>query len=310
MIVTSSMPEPEFPNDGEAGLTGAGSAAPQRLTADEVEQAELRARLAEARAREEAARRSTGHTTAGLRGLEDEDDRDLIGEHLPDLVVAVSGQCVGTPVRQILRIFNGTFKEWDLIKLRPARARPAADPLTTAVAADGTLTWHRSVHTVKDYGTVMVWAECFVLYMRIIGLLFGAQHTQVMPAMCRYLILVLRKAVAYRDAEVIIFAMHWAQQALTKGPLLPESWAPLPDEYTADLLGAEALRKPPSVTGSGASERAGNGRKRKASDIDVADQVCNKFNAGTCSFPGCRRRHACTKCGKDGHPATACPKAG
>lgn len=73
------MPEPEFPNDGEAGLTGAGSAAPQRLTADEVEQAELRARLAEARAREEAARRSTGHTTAGLRGLEDEDDRDLIG---------------------------------------------------------------------------------------------------------------------------------------------------------------------------------------------------------------------------------------
>jgi hypothetical protein len=268
--------------------------------------------MAEAEARERAARLAAGRAAAGPATL-DGDEADLVGEQLPDIVVTTAAQCVGTPARQILRIFNGTFKEWDLLKLRPARARLAAEALTTAVAADGSLTWHRTPHTAKDYGTVGIWAECFAHYMRIIGLLFGAQHWPVLPAMARYLALVLRKATAYRDTEVIAFAMHWAEQALIKGPLLPESWAPLPDEYTTDLLGPEALRRPQhagaGTSTSGTADRVGGGRKRKASDSKVADQVCNNFNTGTCNYPGCRRRHDCAKCGKEGHAALACPKA-
>ena len=41
----------------------------------------------------------------------------------------------------------------------------------------------------------------------------------------------------------------------------------------------------------------------------LKNQLCNNFNAGYCKFKeNCWRRHACSECGKDGHPVGSCPK--
>jgi hypothetical protein len=67
----------------------------------------------------------------------------------------------------------------------------------------------------------------------MIGLLFGAKHPRVMPAMAHFLSRVVRHAHDYEWQSVLEFALHRHEQAAALQILDPDAWEKVPDEWNA-----------------------------------------------------------------------------
>jgi hypothetical protein len=265
--------------------------------------------LAEAKAQAELdAIRRQGNTTQGIR----DDDETETGEKYPHEVLQIVQQTPGVAPKDIHLILTHKFNPYNLTRLRStigARPREQQD-VTRIDSTTQQLVLKRTVGTIKDFGNdPLVWVECFSNYARIIGLLFGAKHPRIMPAMAHFLSRVVRHAHDYEWQSVLEFALHRHEQAAALQILDPDAWEKVPEEWNAHYFNPTTLRmlsnKRPKTSQGG---RATSPSSPRVSPNDNS-VTCDAYNSVRgCAWERCKRRHACKRCDSNTHGAANCNK--
>lgn len=230
-------------------------------------------------------------------------DDDILGELLPPHLRTINKSFPGVQMQHFVAIYTHKFDPWNLHKLRTGigsratetRATPLLDPATNK------LYFEKPTGKAKDFGDDSVtWTACFVTYTRIISSYWGTTHPALVPAMLHFLSRVLRLAETYLWPKVLDFAISWHQDAIATGPLAPEAWHTISQEFQDYFFTQDALR---SIKKAKSDVSL---RQRSPND---SSQSCENYNSAKgCSADWCKRSHTCRKCKATGHGATTCKK--
>jgi hypothetical protein len=139
----------------------------------------------------------------------------------------------------------------------------------------------------------------FPLYTKIMGKFFSAEHPDLYDTLLDYHreILLLHRTYRWKDS-VLLLALDFHQEAITKGPLIAANWE-IPRRYTDQYC-------QPQFATAHATRPAT--QARQSSNADVSTQHCFRFNGNGCNWASCPRRHACQVCQSADHGARNHPK--
>ena len=239
--------------------------------------------------------------TAGSTPTPADDEQ---GEVLSPAVTNILDSIHGIPPAQVQLIATHKFLPENLYRLRRHREKAYLDEKQVLEydTARGTVALKRPKASRKDYGSnPSIWSECFLSYVRLVHLLFVADHPRVPAAMLEFHHRIIFLASTYEWSAVLELALSYHVFVAAKSILDPEPWDNLPDRWVAEYCTADTARpaKRPRPNPTDKDKDAPRGEKTSA---------CVKFNAGHCSSRDCTRRHECLICKASSHGASSCPK--
>ncbi|KAI3286492.1 hypothetical protein DTO002I6_8163 [Penicillium roqueforti] len=100
----------------------------------------------------------------------------------------------------------------------------------------GTVGFRKAAATLKDWGpNPQTWTRCFLIYLAVIGYLFGEKHLKAVPNLLMFMRQILNLAQTYQWLEAVLpLALNFYQYILDKGELSTENnlvTAPFREKY-------------------------------------------------------------------------------
>ncbi|KAF2730879.1 hypothetical protein EJ04DRAFT_567335 [Polyplosphaeria fusca] len=189
-------------------------------------------------------------------------------------------------------IVRHKFNPWNLARLRTGVGQRHLDQhdVTRIDSVAQQLVLRRSVGSAKDFGSdSSIWLESFTNYTRIVAIIWGKKHPEVVPAMLSFTSFVIRQSLSHDWSSVLNFAIAFHSRACGTNILDPTQWEPVPEAwishyFNAATLSSKRLRQNDS---GGSRSRARGSLSQKASQPNDKTVTCKNFNKlKGCNFCG------------------------
>ena len=224
----------------------------------------------------------------------------VVGETIPLFVHSVAERVPGVLPKDILLIHLHKFEPYSLPRLRVVIGARTEDNDTLLMMDPlGNLTSKRSRGNIKDFGdNVMVWIESFLVYARILTLLFGGKHPELAPALLHFANRIIRASLSFEWISVLTFALDWHSSILATSALDCQKWIDIPPAWESAYLNSTTTRATAKRIKSVHNHRVPG---------EQDSELCNNFNKENgCNFKNCKRAHCCKKCSSKTHGAFDC----
>ena len=189
----------------------------------------------------------------------------------------------------------------DFCTLLPPSISTESEPLAKRLRVsedDGQLVVSTATNNKRKIENIYAWLEAWTIYC---GVVFAEQPSKSVEFI-GYQARILQAARKFRWSAVMEYDIAFRQSAAREPDTL---WNEVDtDLYTRCFTGqTQVVCTTCKRTGHLASSCLAREGKNTTSK-----PVCAMYNSSRCSFPNCRFRHVCRKCGGE-HPATKCTKA-
>lgn len=193
---------------------------------------------------------------------------------------AVSLQFPIAPQKELAAIFEGKFDPTNLYKLRGKVSLSKDDDDEEISVSGGKLRAKKRSGTLKDYQHPSVWSAAFLEYIAITSK-FKTKYDDLTHPLILFHNRIMELSNTYSWEAVLILALTFHKERIVMGINDTQAWRMSP------TIVDEHLRNNLKPTKSSLSSRPVSG-----------NSYCMNWNKGDCNWAACRRKHACSRCGK------------
>ena len=177
-------------------------------------------------------------------------------------------------------IFEGKFDPTNLYKLRGKVSLSKDDDDEEISVSGGKLRAKKRSGTLKDYQHPSVWSAAFLEYIAITSK-FKTKYDDLTHPLILFHNRIMELSNTYSWEAVLILALTFHKERIVMGINDTQAWRMSP------TIVDEHLRNNLKPTKSSLSSRPVSG-----------NSYCMNWNKGDCNWAACRRKHACSRCGK------------
>jgi len=206
---------------------------------------------------------------------------------------------------QLALIFKNEFRAVNIFKLVNDHIPNSLNKQGLRLSRSGELRAHDDDATQQDLKGMVPFIRCLGVYNQC---LIEAANDQLrhplQASLAWYVDYLLELHLHYTFESLRTFHFHFHEIRMIKGVNDPDGW------YNAggELAGRALVKKTPAIASQtgyqsqGARKQSYGPRPEGGSTLPP---VCNKFNAGSCTYSGCTYQHICSGCGGT-HAAINC----
>ncbi|CAG8006751.1 unnamed protein product [Penicillium salamii] len=138
--------------------------------------------------------------------LQDDDDLEENQEPLPEVKPLID-IFPGVSAALLTRVFERNMKATDLIRFKekPVTELDQEDRVFKMTELEGTVGFKKAAASLKDWGpNPKIWTTCFLVYLTVVGYLFGEKHPKAVPNLLVFMRQILDFAQTYQWSEAVL----------------------------------------------------------------------------------------------------------